>query len=428
MNHGSLYSGIGGWLLAARWAGIENIFTVENDKFCNKILDKHFPNTDRHHDIKEFSGEKYKGAIDILSTSDPCQPFSFAGKRGGTTDNRFLWPETIRVIREIKPSYVVFENVIGFISLAFETVASDLEAEGYTVESFIIPACAVGAWHRRNRLWVVAYSGDRSNRTQSGQEEKTESVQGKYREAGRSGMFSGTSKDAPDTSNTGIKNVREWQNQTPDNNGDKAITNTDKSRLETGQGGEITGNTEQSAWGDAKNGRIWESEPNVGRVVARLSSTLDETIKDYGYKNADYQDAIAKIDQFRREILREMWSNICEVKQTPYRAKTGQGDDPVYEMSCLRTYERWKLGKRIEENKDLSDMWQGILSKPFKETQDLQQGMLERIREIERNEKVASLRVHRLKSLGNSIVPQIALIIFEAIKQYEINNQDIAHN
>jgi len=92
MTHGSLYSGIGGWLLAAQWAGIDNVFTCEIDEFCNKILDKHFPDTDRHHDIKEFKGEAYAGRIDILSTSDPCQPFSFAGKRGGKTDDRYLWP------------------------------------------------------------------------------------------------------------------------------------------------------------------------------------------------------------------------------------------------------------------------------------------------------------------------------------------------
>ncbi len=159
MNHGSLYSGIGGWLLAARWAGIDNVFTCEIDKFCNKVLDKHFPDTDRHYDIKETDFTKYRGTIDILSTSDPCQPFSFAGKRKGKEDDRFLWAQTIKAIQEIRPTYVVFENVPGFISLGFETVASDLEAEGYTVESFVIPACGVGAWHRRDRLWIIAYSG-----------------------------------------------------------------------------------------------------------------------------------------------------------------------------------------------------------------------------------------------------------------------------
>jgi DNA (cytosine-5)-methyltransferase 1 len=161
MTHGSLYSGIGGWLLAAKWAGIENIFTVEIDEYCNKVLDKHFPDTDRHHDIKEFKGEKYRGTVDILSTSDPCQPFSFAGKRGGKADDRYLWPQTIRAIREIKPSYVVFENVPGLLDLGngktFEGICSDLEGEGYTIEPFIIPACSVGTSHNRSRMWIIAY-------------------------------------------------------------------------------------------------------------------------------------------------------------------------------------------------------------------------------------------------------------------------------
>ena len=163
LTHGSLYSGIGGWLLAAKWAGIDNIFTCEIDKFCNKTIDKNFPEIpkeNRHYDIKETDFTKYKKAISIISTSDPCQPFSFAGKREGKADDRFLWPKTIKAIREIQPTFVVFENVPGFISMAFETVASDLEAEGYTVESFVIPACSIGAWHRRDRLWIIAYSNE----------------------------------------------------------------------------------------------------------------------------------------------------------------------------------------------------------------------------------------------------------------------------
>ena len=195
MTHGSLYTGIGMWLLAAWKAGMTNVFTCENDNYCNAILDKRFPNTHRHYDIKETDFKKYRGKIDVLTSSDPCQPFSFAGKRGGTTDSRFLWPETIRAIQEIQPAVVVFENVPGFISLAFETVASDLEAEGYTVESFIIPACAVGAWHRRDRLWVMAYTINGSNRARGGQEKEAKGIQSKCREAGYPWMSSRTGQN-----------------------------------------------------------------------------------------------------------------------------------------------------------------------------------------------------------------------------------------
>ncbi len=222
MTHGSLYSGIGGWLLAARWAGIENIFTVEIDGFCNNVLKKHF-NVEQYGDIKEFKGEKYRGAIDILSTSDPCQPFSFAGKRGGKEDDRYLWPQTIRAIREIKPSYVVFENVIGFISMAFETVTSDLEAEGYTVESFIIPACAIGAWHRRDRLWIIAYSHEQYGNISG-------FCSSQISQFKASEIFKDF-KDVFNPTDTGIKNLREWQNKTTYSKRNKIVSDTNSQRL-----------------------------------------------------------------------------------------------------------------------------------------------------------------------------------------------------
>ncbi len=159
MKHGSLFSGIGGFDLASEWMGWENVFQVENDKFCNKVLKKNFPKVKRYGNIKEFKGQP--GQCDIISGGFPCQPFSQAGKRQGEADNRFLWPEMLRVISEIKPSWVVGENVTGLLSLengkTFDRILTSLETEGYTIESFIISACSVGAWHRRERVWIIAY-------------------------------------------------------------------------------------------------------------------------------------------------------------------------------------------------------------------------------------------------------------------------------
>ena len=183
MKHGSLFSGIGGFDLAAEWVGWENVLQVENDKFCNKVLKKNFPKVKRYGDIKEFKG--HKGQCDIISGGFPCQPFSHAGKRQGETDDRYLWPEMLRVISEIKPSWVVGENVAGLISLengkTLERIFVDLEAEGYEVESFIIPACSVGAWHRRDRIWIIAYISNYSNCPNGRQAEKTESISREYR-------------------------------------------------------------------------------------------------------------------------------------------------------------------------------------------------------------------------------------------------------
>jgi len=138
--------------------GWKNVFQVEIDKFCTKVLEKNFPNVKRYGDIKEFDGTKYRGAVDILSGGFPCQPFSVAGKRKGKDDDRYLWPEYLRVIHEIKPSYVIGENVPGIIDMELDNIIADLESEGYQTEQFIIPACGVGARHRRARLWVVGIS------------------------------------------------------------------------------------------------------------------------------------------------------------------------------------------------------------------------------------------------------------------------------
>jgi len=158
ITHGSLFSGIGGFDLAAQWNDWENIFQCEKDEWCRKVLAKNFPNTNRFEDIKEFNAKKYNGTIDVISGGFPCQPFSVAGQRKGKEDDRYLWAEMLRIINEVQPKFVVGENVTGIIGMALDTVLSDLEAQGYTTETYIIPACSKNAWHRRDRVWIVAYT------------------------------------------------------------------------------------------------------------------------------------------------------------------------------------------------------------------------------------------------------------------------------
>ena len=116
MNHGSLFSGIGGFDLAAQWMGWNNIFHVERDPFCRQVLNHHFPQSQSFDDVKTFDATPFRGRLSILSGGFPCQPFSAAGKRAGTSDDRYLWPEMFRIIREARPTYVVAENVRGLIS------------------------------------------------------------------------------------------------------------------------------------------------------------------------------------------------------------------------------------------------------------------------------------------------------------------------
>jgi DNA (cytosine-5)-methyltransferase 1 len=161
MRHGSLFSGIGGFDLASEWMGWENVFHCEWMEFPRKVLDYYWPNADSHIDICKTDFKKYANKIDILTGGFPCQPFSMAGKRKGTDDERYLWGEMLRAVQEIKPKYVIAENVFGITNidggLVFEQVCLDLENEGYEVQPFIIPAAAKNAPHRRDRVWFIAY-------------------------------------------------------------------------------------------------------------------------------------------------------------------------------------------------------------------------------------------------------------------------------
>jgi DNA (cytosine-5)-methyltransferase 1 len=157
---GSLFDGISGFPLAASWCGIETKWISEIDEFCLKVSKKNFPNAIQYGDIKEIGkGRKWEpGYVDIISGGFPCQPFSVAGNQQGKEDNRYLWPEMLRVIGEVKPRWVIGENVPGIINMALDEVLASLENEGYKTETFIIPACGVGAPHKRDRVWIIANS------------------------------------------------------------------------------------------------------------------------------------------------------------------------------------------------------------------------------------------------------------------------------
>ena len=160
MTHGSLFSGIGGFDLAAEWMGWKNVFHCEFDPFCQKVLAHHFPNSKLYDDVRTFDATIYRGRIDVLTGGFPCQPFSAAGKRKGTDDPRHLWPAMLERIKEIQPRYIVGENVRGILNwsdgLVFDQVCADLEAEGYEIAPLLLPACSVNAPHRRDRVWFCA--------------------------------------------------------------------------------------------------------------------------------------------------------------------------------------------------------------------------------------------------------------------------------
>lgn len=187
-THASLFSGIGGAELAASWLGWTNVFHCEIQEFQRKVLEYWFPNSISYEDITKTDFSEWRGHIDVLTGGFPCQPFSVAGKRNGAEDNRYLWGEMLRAIRQIQPTWVVGENVNGILSMVqpsketkmgrtddlfdenfiyrkeqkftIEVICEDLERAGYSVQPFVIPACAVGAPHRRDRVWIVAHCTD----------------------------------------------------------------------------------------------------------------------------------------------------------------------------------------------------------------------------------------------------------------------------
>lgn len=221
MVHGSLFSGIGGFDLAAEWAGFTNAFHCEINPFSRRVLHYHFPTSVSYEDITKTDFTEWRGKINILSGGFPCQPFSVAGDRLGAEDDRYLWPQMLRAIDEIKPAWVVGENVAGLLSMVqpcmpikmasgadffgedydtemlqqefvLRTIYRDFERIGYEVQSFVVPACAVGAPHRRDRIWIVA------NRADAG-------IESMQRE-GEDGVCESVS--TPDSEGSGIKGER----------------------------------------------------------------------------------------------------------------------------------------------------------------------------------------------------------------------------
>lgn len=216
MTHGSLFSGIGGFDLAAEWAGWENMFHCEWNEFGQKILKYYWPQAITYGDITKTDFTIWRGRIDVLTGGFPCQPFSQAGKRKGTEDDRYLWPEYLRAIREIQPAFVVGENVAGILTVGERTlfakvdrrncvryvdydyyeavyirqekllvrcIIEDLEKEGYEVQLFNIPAAGVGAPHKRERIWFVAHRINANTNSgtagSSGTSRETESIRSK---------------------------------------------------------------------------------------------------------------------------------------------------------------------------------------------------------------------------------------------------------
>ena len=302
MTHGSLFSGIGGFDLAAEWMGWQNVFHCEWNTFGQKVLKYYWPDAISYNDITQTDFTIHRGRIDILTGGFPCQPYSMAGKRLGKEDDRHLWPEMLRAIREIQPRWVVGENVLGLVNwnggLVFDEVQADLEAEGYEVQAFVLPASAVNAPHRRDRVWFVAHASNNGfHATKNGQSNRKGNDGDQAREVtveqfeGRCGATAKSGGDAADTDSRRLEGSVEvgrngeyviGENGTSSQTGNATDTGNKRLQGDKFDGASDAGKREQgfSHSTTSKLHKIsnWEQFPTVSPICSRndgISDRLD---------------------------------------------------------------------------------------------------------------------------------------------------------
>ena len=385
MQQIDLFSGIGGFSLAGDWAGWSTIQFCEIDKFCQRVLSYHWQGVPIHDDIKTFGIELIlenplydETETTIITGGFPCQPYSVAGKRKGKEDDRHLWPEMLRVIKEIHPDWVVAENVPGLINwsggLVFNEVQTDLENEGYEVQSVVLPACGVNAPHRRYRVWIVAHSVNGGHRNKRGEDREENGVQGKDKQTLCARMPDGTDTGtSPDTASNGCK-------------GGYKKTIGEKRQGE--QRGLQQSEGESSSSPDTRSTGL---EGSIRRTSEGIRFTRNN-------KNAPDTDSSGR---GQSTIQSELWTKEFEQLQGDTwgagQAENGEGQEG----------EGWQ--QRFRSIPD----WDNFPTQPPIRMRD--DGFSSRLAGI----TFSKHRNESIKGYGNAIVPQIALMIFRAIADYE---------
>lgn len=347
-----LFSGIGGFSLGLHSTGIfDTVKFVEFDKFCQRVLQKNFPGIPIEGDIKNVKGQEFEA--DVITGGFPCQPFSVAGKQKGTNDNRYLWPEMFRLIKEIKPEFVIGENVQGLINLqdgmVLRQVQDQLEGEGFEVQCFIIPASGIGAWHQRNRVWIVAHSK-------------------------HNGYLAAESRSNAEKNSNEKKNGEDI-NTSRESIGASTNRKTNK-RYERSNGYEDVSNTESIGTGgcrdtDQKEGREGCSSTQSDGTHANVSNTISELSDGCSSTTRDSEKKFIRLE------CNEGWHWNQVRSEVERCSEQGQSTNQTW----------WE----IESN---------ICGVPNGISYGLDKG-----------------RANRIKSLGNAIVPQCARIIGLAIKK-----------
>jgi DNA (cytosine-5)-methyltransferase 1 len=300
MNHLSLFSGIGGIDLAAEWAGMKTVAFCEREPFPQKVLKKHWPNVPLYDDVKTLTKARFEAdgidtrTIGLISAGYPCQPFSNAGKRKGKTDDRHLWPFVIKLIHEIRPRWFLGENVAGHISLGLDDVLSDLADADYTAQAFVIPAAAVYAPHRRDRVFIVGYT-ERS---------------------GCGGESRGGTEQEPSNGHL--------QHSTQD------VANSSSSRQPKFHTSAVTDRSGYSSGGSNAGGSSGTIESGVGGILDGLSSQLDSHKWPAGLGQDQYDwesPRVAKGIKYRSSRLKGLGNAVNPVQIYPIMVAIKEIDD-----------------------------------------------------------------------------------------------------
>ena len=441
-----LFSGIGGFSLGAEYNNIETIGFVEKDVFCQKVLRKHWPNVPILGDIRDVKRDTFE-SVDIVSGGFPCQPFSVAGKRRGTDDDRYLWDETIRVVSLYKPRWFVGENVEGIVNIqngmVLRQVQNDLEKEGFEVQCGIIPASGIGAWHQRKRVWIIAHSN--SNR----ESRRSQYVQERSRELGESHVSnthdSRNRTSRYDSQREGEKNAKEGQNRSQFESSRHSENDVSKSNSNECEYTSTRQSRENTIWGfhtkekeqttydirsetprcdvvsgeqeDVSNSQNrsreqtqWQGRESIGRGsddrsrFEREGEKIETDVPNSSSKRQLHRES-GNLGEESRETQGARENNTQGTKDTSARGKQDvshtnskglQGHNSKQQLS------KEELRFTARENDERRQSWWQIESSVC----TVPNGVSYR---LDKN------RVNQIKSLGNSIVPQIAYQIFKAI-------------